>query len=268
MSHQVSAPVALAPDNRLLADGRGCDPAAHDFRCHSRCRCRRLCADVAAAGRPPEVERPPPLTAVAAAGLVAGFGVAIPVGPVAVYLVTLTARTSVRVGTAAALGIATVDAGYALVAVVAGSAVVRVLRPVVPALHWTAAAVLLALGVRMALGALTDRASSPSATEAEQLSAPRAYLQLTALTLVNPSTVVYFAALVVGLRSLSGEAPAFVTGTVFVVAVFLASASWQLLLAGGGALLGRRLVNRTGQRYTSLICGLVILALAARVALS
>ena len=97
------------------------------------------------------------MTAVLAAGLVAGYGVAIPVGPVAVYLVTLTARTSVRVGAAAALGIATVDGGYALLATVAGSAVVRVLRPVLPALHWTAAVVLLAMGAWMVLGALTHR---------------------------------------------------------------------------------------------------------------
>jgi arginine exporter protein ArgO len=73
---------------------------------------------------------------------------------------------------------------------------------------------------------------------------------------------------VVGLRPLSGAAPALVIGMVFVVAVFAASASWQLLLAGGGALLRRRLVSRSGQRYTSLGSGLVILALATRVALS
>jgi threonine/homoserine/homoserine lactone efflux protein len=227
-----------------------------------------LCVDPAAVRRFPEVERLPPLTTVLAAGLVAGFGVAMPMGPVAVYLVTLTAHTSVRVGTAAALGIATVDAGYALIATVAGSAVVRVLRPVLPVLHWTAAAILLALGVWMALGALTDRVGSASAIVAQRMSAARAYVQLSALTLVNPSTVVYFAALVVGLRPLSGYAPAFVSGVVFVAAVFVASASWQLLLTGGGVLVGRRLVSRSGQRYTGLVSGLVILALAARVALS
>jgi threonine/homoserine/homoserine lactone efflux protein len=208
------------------------------------------------------------LTAVVAAGLVAGFGVAIPVGPVAVYLVMLTVRTSVRVGTAAALGIASVDAGYALVAIVGGSAVVRVLQPVLPALHWTASAVLLALGAWAVLGALADRSGAASAIVAERLTASRAYLQLTALTLVNPSTVVYFAALVIGLRPLSGDAPPLFAGAVFVVAVFVASASWQLVLAGGGALLRPRLVSRSGQRYTSLVSGLVILALAAHVALS
>jgi threonine/homoserine/homoserine lactone efflux protein len=208
------------------------------------------------------------LTAVVAAGLFAGFGVAIPVGPASVYLVTLTARTSVRVGAAAALGIATVDAGYALVAAVAGSGVLGVLRTVLPVLHCTAAVVLLAVGVWMVLGAATDRASSASRITAQRTSASRAYVQLTALTSVSPSTVVYFAALVVGLRSVSGDAPAFVTGVVFVATVFVASASWQLLLAGGGALLGRRLVSRSGQRLTSVVSGLVILAQAVRVALS
>ena len=227
-----------------------------------------MCADPAAAGQHAEVERLPPLTAVLVAGLVAGFGVAIPVGPVAVYLMTLTARTSVRVGAAAALGIATVDAGYALVATVAGSAVVRMLQPVLPVLIWTAAAMLLALGVWIVLGTLTDRASSASGIVAQRMTASRAYLQLTALTSFNPSTVVYFAALVVGLRPLSGDAPGFVTCAVFVGAVFVASAGWQLVLAGGGALLGRRLVSTAGQRYTSLVSGLVILAFAARVALS
>ena len=215
-----------------------------------------------------EVEPLPQLTAVLVAGLVAGFGVAIPVGPVAVYLVTLTAQTSVRVGAAAALGIATVDAGYALAATVAGNAVVRPLRPVLPVLVWTAAAVLVALGVWMVLGVVTDRAGYASGIVAQRMTASRAYLQLTALTAFNPSTVVYFAALVVGLRPLAVDATAFVTGAVFVGAVFVASASWQLLLAGGGALLGWRLVSTAGQRATSLVSGLLILALAARVALS
>jgi threonine/homoserine/homoserine lactone efflux protein len=38
------------------------------------------------------------------AGLVAGYSIAIPVGPMTTYLIALAARTSVRVGAAAALG--------------------------------------------------------------------------------------------------------------------------------------------------------------------
>ena len=43
------------------------------------------------------------------AGLLAGYGVAVPVGAIAVLIVGLTARTSLRVGAAAALGVATAD---------------------------------------------------------------------------------------------------------------------------------------------------------------
>jgi threonine/homoserine/homoserine lactone efflux protein len=50
------------------------------------------------------------------AGLLAGYGIAMPVGAVATYLVTLTARTSARVGAAGALGVASADGLYAVVA--------------------------------------------------------------------------------------------------------------------------------------------------------
>ena len=49
------------------------------------------------------------MTAALLAGLLAGYGIAMPVGAVATYLVTLTARTSARVGAAGALGVASAD---------------------------------------------------------------------------------------------------------------------------------------------------------------
>jgi arginine exporter protein ArgO len=49
-----------------------------------------------------------------------------------------------------------------------------------------------------------------------------------------------------------------------VLAAFFASASWQLLLAGGGALLGRALTGRRGRLVTALASSAVIMALAVR----
>ncbi len=48
------------------------------------------------------------------AGLLARYGIAMPVGTVAAYLMALTARTSLRTGVFAALGVATADGVYAL----------------------------------------------------------------------------------------------------------------------------------------------------------
>ncbi|HEX3778857.1 MAG TPA: hypothetical protein VHX38_04275 [Pseudonocardiaceae bacterium] len=52
------------------------------------------------------------------------------------------------------------------------------------------------------------------------------------------------------------------------VAAFLASASWQLLLAGGGALAGRLLSSRRGQLGTAMVSGAMIVALAGSVLIS
>jgi arginine exporter protein ArgO len=51
---------------------------------------------------------------------------------------------------------------------------------------------------------------------------------------------------------------------VFVLGAFAASASWQLLLAGGGALLGRTLTGRQGRLVTALASSVVIMVLAVR----
>lgn len=205
------------------------------------------------------------MTAALVAGLLAGYGIAIPVGAVATYLVSLTARTSLRIGVCAALGVATADGLYALVAALGGSALAAALQPVLVPLRWASALVLVALAVRGAVTALRQYRERRPATRSDRtpLSPGRAYLALLAITLLNPTTVVYFTALVLG--SSTGAAVGLLEQGVFVLAAFAASASWQLLLAGGGALLGRVLTGRRGRLVTALVSSAVILALAVRV---
>jgi threonine/homoserine/homoserine lactone efflux protein len=98
------------------------------------------------------------------------------------------------------------------------------------------------------------------------LDSPRkAYLTVMAITAVNPATVVYFVALVVG--SPMGDIDGVGIAVAFVLGVGLASAAWQLLIAGGGAVLGRVLSGEAAHRWTSIVGGLVVLALAVRTAL-
>jgi arginine exporter protein ArgO len=47
-----------------------------------------------------------------------------------------------------------------------------------------------------------------------------------------------------------------------VIAAFVASASWQLLLAGGGAVLGRAVTGPRGRRATGVASAVVIAVLA------
>jgi threonine/homoserine/homoserine lactone efflux protein len=199
------------------------------------------------------------------AGLLAGYSVAVPVGPMATYLVALTARTSVRVGAAAALGIATGDGLYAIAATVGGTALAEFVQPATGVLHWASVAVLAGVAAGAVWSGLRAAPGSFAGGPAPVLSPVRAYATLVGLTLVNPTTLISFLALVIDLRA--GSAPSAVGQALFVAAAFAASASWQLVLAAGGALLGRLLTGVRGRRLTSLVSGVLIGVLAVRLAL-
>ncbi|MCX4918461.1 LysE/ArgO family amino acid transporter [Streptomyces sp. NBC_00687] len=205
------------------------------------------------------------MTAALLAGLLAGYGIAVPVGAVSTYLVSLTARTTLRTGACAALGVATADGLYALVATLGGTALAAALQPVLVPLRWASALVLAVLAVRGAVGALRQyRGRRLTTRSAQDPPRPaRAYLALLGITLLNPTTVVYFTALVLGSRTAEAVRP--LEQGVFVLAAFAASASWQLFLAGGGALLGRALTGHRGRLVTGLLSSVVIMLLAVRV---
>jgi arginine exporter protein ArgO len=88
----------------------------------------------------------------------------------------------------------------------------------------------------------------------------RAYAALLGLTVLNPATIVYFGALVLGRQAGDGLTAA--GEAVFVVAAFAASASWQLFLAAGGTLVCRVLAGPRGRLITSLVSSAVIVVLA------
>ncbi|GAB3940333.1 hypothetical protein GCM10027614_23820 [Micromonospora vulcania] len=94
----------------------------------------------------------------------------------------------------------------------------------------------------------------------------RAFVGILALTLLNPATVVYFAALVLG----RGDAadPGRSTAALFVLGAFVASASWQLLIATGGTLIGRLLTSPRGRQLTALASSAIITTLALAILLT
>lgn len=208
------------------------------------------------------------LIAVLIAGLLAGYGIAMPVGAVATYLVALTARTSLRIGVFAALGVATADGLYALIAVTGGSTVTPLIEPVLVPLRWASASVLIMLALWSGVTAVRQFRGQQTATRTDMtpLTPVRAYMGLLAITMMNPLTVIYFAALLLG--SNIATAATHVEQAVFVFAAFAASASWQLLLAGGGSLLGRTLTGSRGRLITTMISSSLITALAIHLVIS
>lgn len=182
------------------------------------------------------------------AGLIAGLAVALPVGPVGVYLLSVSARNPVRPVIAAACGIAVVDGGYAVLAAAAGTSATRI-AAIGPWLRVAAALVLVGLAISLLLPAADS--ASPAAGQVGPI-----FLRFVALTALNPTTVVYFVALVIGLRTTGLDAV-----LPFAVGVFVGSGLWQLTLVALGRLIGRLGLSTRRLRQLS---ALVMLGLAAR----
>src|SRR5215211_899795 len=110
------------------------------------------------------------------------------------------------------------------------------------------------------------RTTSEAVGRPRELTPERAYVSLLALTAVNPATLITFAAVAVG-RSPSEASSTLFAVALFAIGAFAASAVWQLLLTGGGNLLGRIFSTRRGQLAISACSAFLMLALSVGVLL-
>lgn len=196
-------------------------------------------------------------------GMAAGYGIAIPVGAVAILIVNTALGCGFRIGFMAGAGAATADLLYALIAALAGATLAQLLTP-------------LALPVRLAGGAALMglaawgiwRGTHPVAGGQPSVDAGRAlptYVQFVGITLLNPLTILYFTAFILGRQAPTGGASLAESG-LFVLGAGLASLSWQTLLAGLGAFARRRLTPRF--RMAAVVGGnLIVLGLGLRIIL-
>lgn len=196
------------------------------------------------------------------AGALAGWAIAIPVGAIAVLIVEIGIRRGFRIAAAAGAGTASADGIYAALAAAGGTALASLLQPLERPLRIVAVGALLAIGVRSLLLASLGPRRVPGGA-VMPVGAASTYVRFLGLTLLNPATVIYFAALILALPNLGrgpGERAAFVVGA------FLASLAWQLLLAGVSAVAHHRLPPRF-QVGVSILGNLVICGFAVLLAL-
>ncbi len=146
--------------------------------------------------------------------------------------------------------------------VVGGTGLAGLTRAVAAPLHWAATGTLTIMAARtVAMAVRRYRSAGLQAPAGLRLTSPlRAYAALAGLTALNPLTLVYFGALVLNSQA-TGVFTAARAG-IFVACVFAASASWQLLLATGGTLLGRVVTGRRGMLALALFSAVLILLLA------
>lgn len=168
-------------------------------------------------------------------GFVLGFAVAATPGPIFLLCLRRTLLRGWLNGLVSGLGVATADGFYAAVAVFGVTGVTSLLAGERKALAVAGGALLIVLGVRIAL-------EKPKDVEAPVTSATRlalAYVSTLGLTITNPATILSFAALAATLGT--GIGGGYLPPALVVAGVLLGSGTWWCVLAGAAAALRARI---------------------------
>jgi len=161
-------------------------------------------------------------------GLIAGYGIAIPVGPIAILIIELGIRRGFSVAFCAGAGAASADLVYATIASLAGTFLVSILKPYSSIIHTASALALIALGLWLLYVGRKFRGEM-KVEDSRVSTRSGAYGLVFGLILLNPLTITYFTTLILGLRSNIASSPQNVV--LFVSGAFLASLSWQSIVA-------------------------------------
>ena len=186
-------------------------------------------------------------------GLVIGFSIAAPVGPIGVLCIRRTLAEGRLYGLASGLGAATADALYGAVAGFGLTIVRDVLTGQQGWLRLIGGAFLLYLGVRTFLAKPAQESA-----RAQGRGLFGAYASTFVLTLTNPMTILAFAAIFAGL-GLADSGGDFPAAAMLVLGVFGGSAAWWLTLSGAVSLVRARFDARAMQ-WVNRLSGAIIVA--------
>jgi threonine/homoserine/homoserine lactone efflux protein len=184
-------------------------------------------------------------------GLIIGFSIAAPVGPIGVLCIRRTLTEGRISGFVSGMGAATADALYGCVAGFGVTYVSNFLICQQFAFRLIGALFLGYLGARIFF---SKPAEAPSKAEGKGLTG--AYASTLFLTLTNPVTILAFAAIFAGL-GLGNSGGDYTAGMLLVLGVFLGSAAWWLFLSTGVGLF-RTWFNGPRLRWVNRLSGVII----------
>lgn len=137
----------------------------------------------------------------------AGYGIAIPIGPIAILIIELGIRRGFAQVFCAGAGAASADLIYATIAAVAGTFLVSILEPYSGILHVASACGLILIGAWLLYRGLRHLHTDRNRSAFSSRGCSQTYTMLLGLTLLNPVTVTYFTTLILGLKAASSDNP-------------------------------------------------------------
>lgn len=190
-------------------------------------------------------------------GFLVGFPIAAAPGPIFFLLLRRTLARGWRNGAISGLGVATGDAVYAALAAFGITAITSVLISQKRWIGLLGGIAVIAIGARIVVSTASPHPGPhPEGEGIERAQAAGAYVSTVGLTLSNPPTILSFGAVFAGLEP--HVAAGWLPALMLVIGVFLGSAAWWLILAGGASWLRSR-VTPAIARGIGVVSGLLLI---------
>lgn len=188
-------------------------------------------------------------------GLILGFSIAAPVGPIGVLCIRRTLADGRRAGFVSGLGAATADAIYGSIAAFGLTAISTRLVGGQSWLRLVGGLFLCYLGIRT-WRAIPVTGSAPTGSRG----LVESYVSTFLLTLTNPMTILSFAAIFAGLGITASAG--YASAAALVIGVFAGSTLWWLILSIVAGAFSRGL-SSVGLRWVNRLSGAIITGFGA-----
>lgn len=184
-------------------------------------------------------------------GMLLGFSIAAPVGPIGILCLRKTLTQGRSFGFVAGLGAASADAVYGSMAALGLTVISHFLIRYSPWVQLLGALFLLYLAYSTFRSPVTQAAEADIA----RTNYLKTFITTFFLTLTNPLTILSFIGIFAGMNIASGS----VSSVYLIVGVFLGSAAWWLILSTVAGLL-RQMIRPRVMKMINLLSGLILLA--------
>jgi threonine/homoserine/homoserine lactone efflux protein len=174
-------------------------------------------------------------------GFWAGLGLAVPLGPMAILLITTTIAKGRRSGSLGALAMASVDFTYAVVVFAVGSIVLQAITPLVFPLRVIGSIVLVVVAVQLFRNAKNSRLEAREVSKDSTKTWIATFATFFGLTVINPATAFYFLAITPSVAQVSLGGGLSMNVLYFGLGVFTGSVIWQFALVFSAHFLSKRM---------------------------
>lgn len=187
-------------------------------------------------------------------GLIIGFAIAAPVGPIGLLCIHRALTNGFKMGLMTGLGAALADGVYGCIAAFGLTAVSILLTSHQLWIRGIGGLFLIYLGIKL----FFTKSSAESQNKNSEKSSSHACATTFFLTLMNPMTILSFVAIFAGL-GIGTEHSNFIHAAMMVAGVVLGSALWWIVLSGTVSFLLHKRINASSLKMINRLSGTIIL---------